>query len=77
MKEGIVYLNLGKFGIENGNPTRKPMSSTRKITKDEKGKGVDQYEHRGIIGWLLYLTTSQPDIGVCVKYQADPKEPYK
>ena len=42
------------------------------------GKSVDFSLYRSMIGSLLYLTTSRPDIiynvGVCARYQANPKE---
>ena len=42
------------------------------------GKGVDQTKYRGLIGSLLYLTASRPDIlfavCLCARYQANPKE---
>ncbi|XP_019158467.1 PREDICTED: uncharacterized protein LOC109155205 [Ipomoea nil] len=45
---------------------------------DNEGKDVDQKNFRGIIGSLLYLTASRPDIsfaiGVCVRFQSKPKE---
>ncbi|PNX90667.1 gag-pol polyprotein, partial [Trifolium pratense] len=48
-----------------------------KLTKDEKGVNVDQSLYRSMIGSLLYLTASRPDItfavGVCARYQAEPK----
>ncbi|XP_058741149.1 uncharacterized mitochondrial protein AtMg00810-like [Vicia villosa] len=48
-----------------------------KLSKDEKGVGVDQHLYRSMIGSLLYLTVSRPDIafavGVCARYQAEPK----
>ena len=54
------------------------MSSTCKMDKDEKGKKVDQKLYRGIIGSLLYLTTSRPDIMystcMCTRFQSDPRE---
>ena len=44
----------------------------------EKGKLVDESRYRGIIGSLLYLTASRPDIilsvFLCGRYQANPKE---
>ena len=39
-----------------------PMSTTTKLTKDEQGKGVEEKLYRGMIGSLLYLTASRPDI---------------
>ncbi|XP_031091010.1 secreted RxLR effector protein 161-like [Ipomoea triloba] len=44
---------------------------------DNEGKEVDQTKYRGIIGSLLYLTASRPDIsfaGVCARFQANLKE---
>ena len=54
------------------------MSTTLKLSKDASGKDVEQRLYRGMIGSLLYLTASRPDIsfsvGVCARYQANPKE---
>ncbi|XP_070007357.1 secreted RxLR effector protein 161-like [Nicotiana sylvestris] len=45
---------------------------------DETGSLVNQTMYRGIIGSLLYLTASRPDIvfsmGLCVRFQSNPKE---
>ncbi|XP_050939347.1 secreted RxLR effector protein 161-like [Cucumis melo] len=47
------------------------------MTKDTNGERVDTNLYRSIIGSLLYLTASRPDIafavGVCARYQADPR----
>ena len=54
------------------------MSSTCKLDKDEKEKKVDQKLYHGMIGLLLYLTASRPDITfsvcMCGRYQLDPRE---
>ena len=54
------------------------MSSTIKLTKDESGKAVDTTKYRGMIGSLLYLTASRPDIMysvcLCARFQSNPKE---
>ena len=42
------------------------MSSTCKLGKDEEGKRVDQKLYRGMIGSLLYLIASRPDIMFCM-----------
>ena len=48
-----------------------------KLSKDENGVKVEQSLYRSMIGSLLYLTASRPDItfavGVCARYQAEPK----
>jgi hypothetical protein len=66
-----------KFGMENATHKRTPAPTHLKLTKDEKGISVDQSLYRSMIGSLLYLTASRPDItydvGVCARYQADPK----
>ena len=45
---------------------------------DASGKGVDQTKYRGLIGSLLYLTASRPDlmlvVCLCARYPANPKE---
>ncbi|KAK6143203.1 hypothetical protein DH2020_023551 [Rehmannia glutinosa] len=42
------------------------------------GKPVDQTRYRALIGSMLYLTASRPDItfavGVCSRFQSAPKE---
>ena len=66
-----------KFGMENASHKRTPAPTHLKLTKDEKGVSVDQSLYRSMIGSLLYLTASRPDIafavGVCAIYQVDPK----
>ena len=55
-----------------------PMSSSIKLGKDEKGKSINSTMYRGMIGFLLDLTTSRPDIiynvCLCVRFQSCPKE---
>ena len=58
---------MKKFGLESVSPVKTPMSPNVKLTVDLLGKSVALY--RSMIGSLLYLTTSRPDIsysvGVC------------
>ena len=48
------------------------MATTTKLDKDEEGKNVDIKIYRSMIGSLLYLTASRPDImlSVCVCVRA-------
>jgi hypothetical protein len=45
---------------------------------DKGGKFIDQKEYRSMIGSLLYLCDSRPDIMIsvcmCASFQSDPKE---
>ena len=54
------------------------MSSSTKLNVDSSGVEVSPMLYRSIIGSLLYLTASRPDIafsvGVCARYQAALKE---
>ena len=53
---------LNKFNLEEGKAKSTPMGSSIKLDRDEKGKPVDKTKYRGMIGSLLYLTASRPDI---------------
>ena len=84
--EGGIFLNqskyvidlLKKIGLENAKAYESPMSPSTKLDKDEKGKPVDVKLYRGMIGNLLYLTASRPDIMfsicLCARFQSCPKE---
>ena len=53
----------------NLKPQTTPMGRSGGLDKDEDGVAVDQREYRGMIGSLLYLTATRPDIlfatGLC------------
>nr|GEY43840.1 hypothetical protein [Tanacetum cinerariifolium] len=57
-----------------------PMVEKSKLDEDREGKVVDPSHYRGMIGTLLYLTASRPDlqfaICMCARYQAWPIEKY-
>ena len=69
---------IKRFAMENTSAKPTPMSTTVHLEKDENGKSVDQKLYRSMIGSLLYLTASRPDIMMsvclCARFQADPKE---
>ena len=60
--------------------SKTPMSTTTKLNKDENDKPVDKKCFRGMIGSLLYLITSRPDIMfatcLCARFQSSPRESY-
>ena len=66
------------FGLEKAKHCKTPMSTTLKLSRDESRVSVDPTLYRSMIGSLLYLTASRPDIcysvDVCASYQSDPKE---
>ncbi|KAJ9544167.1 LOW QUALITY PROTEIN: hypothetical protein OSB04_023874 [Centaurea solstitialis] len=69
---------LKKFDLTSCTPMKTPMAPPLSLDKDSKGKPVDVTLYRGMIGSLLYLTGSRPDIMystcLCAHYQAEPKE---
>nr|GFB40453.1 hypothetical protein [Tanacetum cinerariifolium] len=70
--------SLKKYGCESCNPVDTPMVEKSKLDEDREGKAVDPSYYRGMIGTLLYLTASRPDlqfaICMCARYQARPTE---
>lgn len=61
-----------KFGLDNASHKNTLAANHVKMTKDENGVDVDQSLYISMIGSLIYLTTSRPDItffvGVCARY---------
>ncbi|GKA03617.1 retrovirus-related pol polyprotein from transposon TNT 1-94 [Tanacetum coccineum] len=57
-----------KACLEDSKPIKTPMSSETKLTRDEDGEPIDDTKYHGMIGSLLYLTASRPDImfSVCL-----------
>ena len=68
---------LKKFNIEDCTSSKTLMASNLKLEKDEDGEDMDQTHYRGMIGSLLYLTASRPDIMfatcLCARFQSCPK----
>ena len=69
---------MKKFGLESASSVRTPMSPNVNLIVDLLGKSVDSSLYRSMIGSLLYLTASRPNISysveVCARYQANPRE---
>ncbi|GKF55473.1 hypothetical protein Tco_0165813, partial [Tanacetum coccineum] len=80
MEDGIFFNQskyikemLKKFGLEDSKTTKTLI----KLTKDDEADSVDSSKYRGMIGSLLYLTASRPDIMfivcLCARFQENPK----
>ncbi|GJS17745.1 putative ribonuclease H-like domain-containing protein [Tanacetum coccineum] len=69
---------LKKFGFSDLRSANTPMDREHPWGKDGTGKDVDLHLYRSMIGSLMYLTTSRPDIMfavcTCAKHQVTPKE---
>nr|GEW68590.1 putative ribonuclease H-like domain-containing protein [Tanacetum cinerariifolium] len=68
---------LKKFDFSSVKTTSNPIETNKAFLKDEEAKDVDVYLYRSMIGSLMYLTTSMPDImfAVCAyaSFQITPK----
>nr|GEV05618.1 retrotransposon protein, putative, unclassified [Tanacetum cinerariifolium] len=63
---------LKKFGFSTVKIASTPMETSKPLLKDENAKDVDVYLYRSMIGSLMYLTSSRPDI--CLIYlKGQPK----
>nr|GEY34728.1 uncharacterized mitochondrial protein AtMg00810-like [Tanacetum cinerariifolium] len=69
---------LNKYGMESCDPVGTPMEIKNKLDLDQNGILVDATKYRSMIGALMYLTSSRPDIVhatcLCARYQAKPTE---
>ncbi|GJR83469.1 retrovirus-related pol polyprotein from transposon TNT 1-94 [Tanacetum coccineum] len=69
---------LKKYGMETYDPVGTPMEIKDKLDLDQNGSPVDATKYHIMIGALMYLTSSRPDIVratcLCARYQAKPTE---
>ncbi|GKD61552.1 putative ribonuclease H-like domain-containing protein, partial [Tanacetum coccineum] len=69
MGELIFFLGLQTTSI--------PMETHKTLLKDIDGEDVDEHFYRSMIGSLMYLTSSRPDIMfavcACARFQVNPK----
>ncbi|GJX85058.1 putative ribonuclease H-like domain-containing protein [Tanacetum coccineum] len=68
---------LKKFRFTEVKTASTPIETQKPLLKDEDGEEVDVHMYRSMIGSLMYLTSSRPDImfAVCAyaRYQVNPK----
>nr|GEW04128.1 hypothetical protein [Tanacetum cinerariifolium] len=83
-KDGIfishdIYVDeiLRKFGLTEGKSASTPIDPEKTLLKDHDGEDVDVHTYRSMIGLLMYLTSSRPDIMfavcACARFQVTPK----
>src|ERR1044072_7029226 len=69
---------LKKFNMLESTPAKTPKHPTCILEKEEVSAKVCQKLYRGMIGSLLYLTASIPDIlfsvHLCARFQSDPRQ---
>ena len=69
---------LVKFDMKDAKPCKTPMPTKGYLDQDLSGIPFDATLYRSMIGSLLYLCASRPDImlsvGMCARYQASPRE---
>jgi hypothetical protein len=59
---------LKKFQMEECKATSTPMNQKEKLCKDDGADKIDEGYFRSIIGCLMYLTTTRPDILFVVSF---------
>nr|GEV27580.1 retrovirus-related Pol polyprotein from transposon TNT 1-94 [Tanacetum cinerariifolium] len=68
--------SLKKYSFESCDLVDTPMVEKSKLNEDKEGKAVDPSHYRSLIGTLLYLIASRPDLqfSICMyaRYQARP-----
>ncbi|GJT43973.1 retrovirus-related pol polyprotein from transposon TNT 1-94 [Tanacetum coccineum] len=75
-QEKYALETLKKYGMDLSDPVDTPMVDRLKLDEDLIGIPVDQTRFRGMVGSLMYLTASRPDlvfaVCMCARYQAKP-----
>ena len=69
---------LKKYKMDSSKPFPTPLSTTTKLDLDSQSPKVNETTFRGMVGSLMYLTASRPDIlfatSLCARFQCDPRE---
>nr|GEV62809.1 uncharacterized mitochondrial protein AtMg00810-like [Tanacetum cinerariifolium] len=76
-QDNYVAEILKKFVFFEVKKSSTPMETQKLLLKDEDGEDVDVHIYRSMIGSLMYLTSSRPDIMfavcACAIYHVNPK----
>nr|GEW28082.1 retrovirus-related Pol polyprotein from transposon TNT 1-94 [Tanacetum cinerariifolium] len=78
----VYKLDKALYGLKKApracSSVKTPMVPPNNLGPDLAGKLVNETSYRGMIGSLMYLTTTRPDIKfsivLCVRYQSNPKK---
>nr|GEW22054.1 hypothetical protein [Tanacetum cinerariifolium] len=69
---------IKKYGMLFSDPVHIPLVEKSKLDEDLRRKPIDPIHYRGMIGSLMYLTSSRPDlvfaVCMCTLYQVKPVE---
>ena len=69
---------LKKFGMDDAKAISTPMGTNVSLDSEASGNMVDQKIYQSMIGSLLYVTASRPDVMfsvcMCARFQASPKK---
>ncbi|XP_048228756.1 secreted RxLR effector protein 161-like [Ricinus communis] len=69
---------LARFNTDNCNPVQNPIVPSCRLTRDENGARVDSSRYKQLIGSLMYLTATRPDImfimSLLSRYMEQPTE---
>jgi hypothetical protein len=72
---------MKKFNVAELKPVSTPMSFATSLGPDGDGETVEQRKYRSMIGSLLYLTATRPDIqfivGLCTCFQSSPRSSHQ
>jgi hypothetical protein len=71
---------LERFGMTNSNAVCSPIVTGTKLSKHDKGNEVDPTQFKQIVGSLMYLTATRPDlmfaVNMIARYMEHPVEPH-
>ncbi|GJS07879.1 uncharacterized mitochondrial protein-like protein [Tanacetum coccineum] len=73
----VYKVEKALYGLHQAPRACTPMETSKPLLKDTEAKDVDVYLYRSMIGSLMYLTSSRPDIMfivcACARFQVTPK----
>lgn len=53
---------MERLDMSNSNPVKVPMIPGSKLGKDEQGEKVDGTNYKQLVGSLIYMTATRPDM---------------